>query len=66
VCANPETEAVYDDLLRMGKAGILSALSMVPGLNEKLAPRRAEYETWLDGFLAYGAAEESGEPQAAA
>ena len=54
VCANPESEAVYDDLLRMGKPGILAALSMVPGLSEKLEPRRAEYEAWLDAFLSYG------------
>ena len=30
-----------------------SALAMVPGLAAKLAPRRAEYEAWLDAFLAY-------------
>lgn len=55
VCANPATEPLYDDLLSVGKLGILSALSMAPGLSERLAPRRAEYEAWLDAFLEYGA-----------
>lgn len=56
-------------MLRMGKPRILSALSMVPGRSEKLAARRAEYESWLDAFLADGSAtpqDASGEPQAAA
>lgn len=53
VCSDPATEPLYDDLVAMGKRGIFQALSMVPGLSEKLAPRRAEYEAWLDSFLVY-------------
>lgn len=53
----------------MGKNGIMQALSMVPGLSDRLAPRRAEYETWLDAFLACGEPEPEepagGEPAAA-
>jgi hypothetical protein len=53
LCSKPETATVYDDLVSMGKQGILGALSVVPGLAEKLAPKRAAYEEWLDDFLAY-------------
>jgi hypothetical protein len=57
-----EGEKLYDMLFDLGKDGILQALSMVPGLSERLAPRRAEIEVWLDSFISYGA--EDGEEAA--
>lgn len=53
LCASPQFEAIYDDLVAMGKAGIVSTLGSIPGLNAKLEPRRAELEVWLGRFLAY-------------
>lgn len=52
-----EGEKLYDMLFDLGKDGILQALSMVPGLSERLAPRRAEIEVWLESFIRYGAEE---------
>lgn len=52
-----EGEKLYDMLFELGKDGILQALSMVPGLSERLAPRRAEIEVWLESFIRYGAEE---------
>ena len=54
LCADPQTEPMYDDLLGMGRDRIMSALSMVPGLAEQLAPRRDAMVAWIDSFLAYG------------
>jgi hypothetical protein len=65
LCQSPETESIYDDLLAMGRDQIVNALAMVPGLDAKLAPRRAEYVAWLDSFLAYGSEDATPEaPQA--
>ncbi len=61
VCRNRAGEQLYVKLSSMGKDGVLSALSMVPGLAQQLAPRRAELETWLESFMKYG--QEPGDAQ---
>jgi len=58
LCVDEEGERTYDLLFALGKDGILQALSMVPGLTERLSPRRAEIEAWLESFISY-ASEES-------
>lgn len=51
-------EQLYNTLYEMGKESIISYVSMVPGLAEKLQPKRAELEAWLDEFIAYGTPED--------
>ena len=53
LCIDEEGERIYDLLHTLGKDGILQALSMVPGATERLAPRRAEIEAWLESFISY-------------
>lgn len=55
LCIDEEGERMYDLLHTLGKEGILQALSMAPGLADRLAPRRTEVEAWLDAFVKYGA-----------
>ena len=62
LCIEEEGEKLYDMLFKLGKDGIFQALSMVPGLTERLAPRRTEIEAWLESFISYGT-EQSGAGQ---
>ncbi len=66
VCRNRAGEELYATLVGMGKDGLLTAISMVPGLAEQIAPKRAEMEAWLDKFMSYGQDPEPGEGQKAA
>lgn len=59
LCVEEEGERTYDVLHTLGKDGILQALSMIPGLTERLAPRRAEIELWLESFISYAEVEPS-------
>jgi len=54
---------LYEELLDIGKAGILEALKSYPGAVEALAPLQDKADAWLDSFLAYGS---PGPPAAAA
>ncbi len=56
--SSPANDALYTDLLEMGRDEILGYVGMMPGAAELVGPRRAEIEAWLDDFLAYGAPEE--------
>lgn len=56
--SSPANDALYTDLLAMGRDEILGYVGMMPGAAEVVGPRRAEIEAWLDDFLAYGAADE--------
>lgn len=62
VCRSRDGEQLYAMLFNMGQEGIISAVSMVPGLAARLEPRRAELEAWLDAFLEYGKPEEENQP----
>ena len=57
VCGSRKGEQVYtalsEALSELGKEGILSAIGMIPGLADRLAPKREELETWIDKFCAY-------------
>lgn len=60
LCESPQFAPIYDDLVEMGKAGIIATLGSIPGLSARLDPRRVELEVWLDRFLAYN---DTGEPE---
>jgi hypothetical protein len=47
VCGSRDGEKTYGALFQM-----------VPGLSEKLAPKRAQMEAWLDQFVSYGKPDE--------
>lgn len=66
LCSNEQTAAVYDDLVSLGRDGILTALAGIPGIAEKMAPKRAEYVAWIDAFLDYATADDEEEPEPAA
>lgn len=59
LCCRRGGEALFGKLHKMGKDELLKMLAMVPAINEKLAPRRAEIEAWLDGFMSYGSETDS-------
>jgi hypothetical protein len=54
LCIDDEGERIFAMLHQMGKDGIFQALSMAPGVMDRIAPRRAEIEVWLDDFIKYG------------
>lgn len=62
VCGSRDGEALYSALFDMGKEGVLALIGMIPGLAEKLEPKRAELEAWLDQFISYGTPEEKPKP----
>jgi len=58
LCIDEQGERIYGALREMGSAGILNTMSMVPGLMDRLAARKAEIEPWLEAFIEYAAEEE--------